>query len=711
MKRRTRRRNVRHIDVEREFRRALSAQNYKYFLYGIGTLFLVCVIVVIVLSVTLSAGSGAGAGGGRFLTPAPPVTTTSTSSTSSTTEEFTTTSPPPETTIPEETTTPPPTPISIECPPDITTTFGKSFDPGTIGNVIGGGDPSYFVNVTGGCTTPVVEHVDKFVGVVQENKKKKKKKNLKQDPRVFEQRDRLFEHHVIGMYLGKITTRAMEEYSEISSSLSSRSLYRTPTWPNGTFINSISTYALSNTGAPYPDPTMAAGPSHIMWATNRDSPKGTLITITDPNDVSNVLASFTLSTPSCMAPTASFGESQVLYDQFEDRWILIERSIMNNLCVYVSDTNDPTTTTWSNFLLSFPWTPKQFKLGMWGETYTLTLDAHPSVSPHCFLNKEVLLFGNSGEVLSFCTQQGFENLAGFTSQSWTPLDMEGGPMPPKLIETQNSDGFAGVFLRPRDDELHDSQDTPGFDAIEIVHYTQVNFTANSFTSLRYFVSVPDFDSSTSGLVPQPSGAPGLSPVPQLIMHRAAFRWLPECENTGSAVIAWTSHHNGVDVGRVKWAELHYGITPSLIHRFGLYQEGTISWLDGETRFLPSIAITGNGTIAMIYAQSSGNTNPSVYLTSRAVDDPIGTMRTPQPLNIGTGQHTLSPTWGRSLAMATPPFNSNRLFYAYGVVGSQSVPWVAHFHKLRVSGEIIERTFIASDTCGQEERCTHIITLE
>ena len=198
------------------------------------------------------------------------------------------------------------------------------------------------------------------------------------------------------------------------------------------------------------------------------------------------------------------------------------------------------------------------------------------------------------------------------------------------------------------------------------------------------------------------------------MHRAAYRYLPDCDDQESLVGAFVSHANGVDNARVRWFELRFmKPSPSLDPLFTLYQEGEIN-PDSEHRFMGTAAIDGNGTIAIGYALSSASTWPSMAMVTRVGDDPLNVMR--DETIVSAGQAAVIPAfrWGDYFSMSTDPSpgSESRLFYFAGqrtVAGGD--PWQARLHRMRVQGEIVERTFLAQDTCGQMASCMQIIQLE
>jgi hypothetical protein len=124
---------------------------------------------------------------------------------------------------------------------------------------------------------------------------------------------------------------------------------------------------------------------------------------------------------------------------------------------------------------------------------------------------------------------------------------------------------------------------------------------------------------------------GLSGPPLGTEAGAAIRWF-ELRRTGAA--AWTLH-----------------------------QEGTHDPGDGHDRFMGSIAMDGNGSIALGYSVSSSTMNPAIRYATRLEADPPGTLRTEAVLINGTGsQNGGSNRWGDYSAMAVDPSSDGHFWY-------------------------------------------------
>lgn len=496
---------------------------------------------------------------------------------------------------------------------------------------------------------------------------------------------------------------------------------RSPSFPTPHVMNQ-GQGIISNTGVLPPDPTGAVGAAQAVMATN--SALGTFVGVFDKT-FSTILGSFSLGsmgTGVCALPNN--GDPQVMYDQDAGRWVLLEFVAANNtICLFVSDTGDALG-SWAEIQFPFMDLPDYPKLGLWNRVYALTINipptmADPNPETLCVIDRLAALAGTLA-VPMFCSAPFLGPLGGFGFQAWTPVTVENGPMSPPGTESSGIPGLGAVFIRHRDQEIHDTSGlSPLLDFLDVEHWSDIRFDNATYINVRYSVPINDFDSSFAGCtssdecVPTPT-AQELDPLREVVMQRAAYRYLPNCNNQQSLVGAFVSHANGVDNARVVWFELRFERpTPSVDPLFTLFQEGVIN-PDAQHRFMGTAIMDGNGTIAVGYALSSGTTWPSMAMVTRVASDPPGQVRTETVVAAGQPATIPSSRWGDFFVMSTDPSpgSRSRVFYFTGQrTVSGGDPWQARMHRLRVAGEVVERTFLAQDTCGQMDSCIQTIRLE
>ncbi|MBK7560363.1 MAG: hypothetical protein IPI68_02335 [Chitinophagaceae bacterium] len=108
--------------------------------------------------------------------------------------------------------------------------------------------------------------------------------------------------------------------------------------------------------------------------------------------------------------------------------------------------------------------------------------------------------------------------------------------------------------------------------------------------------------------------------------------------TESVVITHTVGNGGL--AAVRWYELR-----RVAAVWTVFQQGTITGADGNSRWMGGISMDGCGNIALMYDKSGTTSFPSVVYTGRNASDPLNTMTLPEATIInGAAAHTNS-RWG------------------------------------------------------------------
>jgi hypothetical protein len=397
-----------------------------------------------------------------------------------------------------------------------------------------------------------------------------------------------------------------------------------------------------------PDTVGDVGPNHYIQMVNHGS--GSQVTVY--TKAGAVLAGpFLLAglwPPAVGGACASgHGDPIVLWDSLADRWLLSEfASTGNHLCVYVSKTADPVGGGFWVYDFPTPDFPDYPKYGVWPDAYYVsTNESSPAVYA---LDRARMLQG------LVATSQRFTapDLAGFPFQALTPADLDGATPPPP--------GAPGLFLRHRDDEVHNvGANNPAVDFVEVWEF-HVDWAtpANSTFTGPLNVAVTEFDSSLCGLVsfacfPQPGTATTLDPLREVVMWRLQYRNFASHQ---TLVGNFVTDVGGTDHGGVRWFELRKAGAGA----WALQQEGTVV-PDAHHRWMGSIAMDGQGNIALGYSVSSSTVFPSIRFTGRRAADPPGTMLAETELIAGTAANA-SNRWGDYSAMSVDPADDCTFWY-------------------------------------------------
>ena len=235
------------------------------------------------------------------------------------------------------------------------------------------------------------------------------------------------------------------------------------------------------TGVNPPDTVGDAGPAHYIQLINSAGSSAVRVFGKAGTLLAGPLELDNLGSGDC---ANGAGDPIVLYDQFADRWLMSEfSSAGNKLCVYISQTSDP---TGSYFGYVFPATnfPDYPKYGVWRDGYYIGTNEN---SPAAYaLQRSAMLAGQAATLIRFTAPA----ISGFGFQMVPPADADGSTPPPV--------GAPAVFLRHKDSEAHGSPGSP--DTIELFEF-HADFATpgNSTFTGPISVNVTEFDSDLCGL--------------------------------------------------------------------------------------------------------------------------------------------------------------------------------------------------------------------
>src|SRR5438128_3129291 len=244
--------------------------------------------------------------------------------------------------------------------------------------------------------------------------------------------------------------------------------------------------------------------------------------------------------------------------------------------------------------------PDYPKYAVWPDGYYVTTGE--SVPAVYVLERARMLAGLSAGMLRFTAPP----LDGFSFQALTPADIDGSTSPPA--------GTPAVFIRHRDDELHDPGSAdPMHDFLDLfaLHADLATPPNSTFTQLAS-VPVAEFDSALCPLAPdasclvEPARGIPLDAIREVVMWRAQYRNFGAYQTlVGNFVV----DVDGTDHGGIRWFELRR----TELGAWSLFQEGT--WApDGANRWLGSIAMDRSGNLALGYRITSATVFPGIGYT-------------------------------------------------------------------------------------------------
>lgn len=415
----------------------------------------------------------------------------------------------------------------------------------------------------------------------------------------------------------------------------------------------------------------------------------------------------------------SFSENQVIWDEDAQRWLFFQRVFSNvsAICVHISSANEtnPALSLYTTYRYEMP-VASRLLAGLWSRAYTLSFVSESNVSKLCVLDRTAVLNSPIVNVTPgmFCAHS-FDNNA---PHAWVPVDSQSGPRPPLATENANSPNtqFAGaVFMRAVDDEYYRNISSPTVDSIEVEHWYNINFTTGAYNSLRYPLLVKDFDDAPSGncsggVYPECIDTPTAQ---RLNVDRGMWKanYRQRGDGIQSVVASWTSHCGR----RLYWAEAQWR-KPNIAtpERWDTAQSAFLSFPNGATThaFSSNMQMDVNGTMLLSFEGSSNVTYPSVFIASRLANDPTESLRNFTLLFSG-GAGSLFTNGGAAWSSANSiaiDTTGARTFFVGGLV-SRMPPQAANVRvgRIRVLGEVVQRLWWVTDTCGTNATCTQWIT--
>lgn len=366
----------------------------------------------------------------------------------------------------------------------------------------------------------------------------------------------------------------------------------------------------SGGGSYPPDPTGAAGPDNYVQAVNA----------TNYRIYSKTGAiQFTGNLNSLWSPvTNGGGDPIVMFDKYADRWFISQFSDSGNqIYIAISQTNDPAGAYYA-YTFTSPQFPDYLKFSIWADGYYMTSNQSPKV--FCF-ERDQMLIGNPASRAVYDAYTPSNPVFGFYCP--LPADADGQLPPagtpcPFFAYTDNAWGGGSI------------------DGIEILKMAVTwGTTPTAVISADAIVPLSAFDSSADPNwddITQPGTTAKLDGGGSILEYRAPWRkWV----GYNSVVLNFSVKISPTQRS-TRWCELRQDQGTGI---WSLMQEGTYT-PDTDSRWMGSIAMDDNGSIAFCYAKSSSTISPSLCYTGRLASDPLGTMTfAEQTVVTGTGAQT------------------------------------------------------------------------
>ncbi|ELR70752.1 hypothetical protein C900_03360 [Fulvivirga imtechensis AK7] len=352
------------------------------------------------------------------------------------------------------------------------------------------------------------------------------------------------------------------------------------------------------------DPTGAIGPNHYVYAFN--SGFGIL------DRSGNVLApEASLGT---LFPGETLGDPVVMYDNFADRFIVMEFSNSpNGILVAVCQGPDPVNDGWYTYRFNTGTFPDYEKMSIWSDGYYITANKDQnsaSTSEVVFaLERDKMLTGASARMIGFplpgIRTSGFYSPGGFnaTGTALPPLGVG------HSVIYMQDDSWSGV-----------SQDHLKIWTTSVDWTTPSNSTISSPQVLNTAPFDGVFDGGSFQNLDEPGNGPDLDALQAVMMFMTNYR---RFVTHNSVVLNFVVDVSGNDTrAGIRWYELRQNSDGD---PWTIYQEGTYLQPDGHSAYSGSIAMDSEGNIGLGYTIVSSTVYTSLRYTGRLATDPLGTM--------------------------------------------------------------------------------------
>jgi PKD repeat protein len=319
------------------------------------------------------------------------------------------------------------------------------------------------------------------------------------------------------------------------------------------------------------------------------------------------------------------GEPIVLYDEYADRWIASQRALPFQPdgpfyeLVAVSQTGDPTG-AWYRYAYEFDFSPYKPKLGVWPDGYYFTMGT--SV---CVVDRAAMIAGDTtAPMIMFTASNGL----------LLPSDADGATQPPagspSYIMCLDADSL-------RMWEVNVDWENPSNSSMTNTTTLCVDSYSNPWYNISQLESTKLLWSHYGRLMP-----------------RLQYR------NFGTHEVLLTNHTVNVNGHTaIRWYEIR-----NTGGGWNIYQQGTFDPADGHSRFIGSMAMNGNGDIALGYCVSSSSMYPSIRVAGQTVaNSGTGVMDVYETSILeGYASHTDWSDWGHISMMTVDPCDDETFWH-------------------------------------------------
>jgi hypothetical protein len=346
------------------------------------------------------------------------------------------------------------------------------------------------------------------------------------------------------------------------------------------------------------------------------------------------------------------GDPIILYDEEAGRWMASQFAINTSNGTYwqlvaVSASSDPLG-SYHRYAFQMPVFNDYPKLSVWSDAYYATFNmfgSYTRVGVAAFERDSMIAGSPNAQMVYFDQPNG--------TFSMLPADFDGTPPPA---------GTPCYFTHMR---TFSSQN------LEVYAFdVDWNNTSNSSFTQVANLAPASYNPNLNG-VPQPNTGTRLDDLGIMMMYRLQYR------NFGSYQTMVTNQTVNAGGGRtgIRWYELR-----KETGNWYIYQQGTYAPNDGQYRWMGSIAMNGNGDIALGFNMASSTTYPSIYYVGRRSNATLGEMNLPEIMIIGgTASQGGIDRWGDYSSLSVDPVDDSTFWFTTEYMRSNWKTRIASFN--------------------------------
>jgi hypothetical protein len=349
-----------------------------------------------------------------------------------------------------------------------------------------------------------------------------------------------------------------------------------------------------------------------------------------------------------LCDTANFGDPVVLYDTFEDRWIITDFAFLTDIsgnvlapayqCFAASMTGDPVSGGWNFYSIQITDALNDYpKLGIWPDGLYMSANMFTFGAGSSFVTARAWAFNKA------------QMYAGSPTVKVVSFNIPGGDF---AVMPSNARLQTGTPPPGRPNMFISTEEFLNALTVYKFHVDWSSIALSTFTGPDAPLAATSWPNANVANAAQP----GTATLLDVLQIRAMVQ--NQYTNFGGTESLWIPHTvrraNTTGLAAPRWyqADVTGGnVAPTLVQATTWDPDGA----NVINRFMPSLALDRVGNMAMGYSTSSGTVFPSIMYAGRLAADPINTFSlTEQTFFTGTASQTGINRWGDYSAMTLDP---------------------------------------------------------